>query len=319
MVVWGHFELILRLCYEQTDIVVTAFDRVEDLWVSFFMPAFFFITGVCSNFQKPFKQFAILNFKTILFPAFIISSVLTLCEYVQWNIGVLWIVKTMIKSSLTRGLSGEWFLSSLFLAKIGCWAILRIRRKSVAILLSCVLFVVGIILYNSFSEIPDIWFVKHALIAIIFMMSGILVKGKLSNCYKLWWLYCPMIVLVMVIAGCGVIKSGIPFFTNRINIQYIYIPLYIVLSFTGINFILAISKRIGSSMILEYLGRNSLVIFLLHFTFYKVFLECALPFIGQSVYTSVLVVVVVYTLNVISCCGCAYLLNLKHLRWILGK
>ena len=39
--------------------------------VSFFMPAFFIITGLCSNFEKEFKPFFISNVRTILIPAIV--------------------------------------------------------------------------------------------------------------------------------------------------------------------------------------------------------------------------------------------------------
>ena len=64
MVVWGHFELILRETHKTSDPVVAYWDHVEIIWSAFFMPAFFFITGLCGNFNKPFKKFVIQSFRT---------------------------------------------------------------------------------------------------------------------------------------------------------------------------------------------------------------------------------------------------------------
>jgi peptidoglycan/LPS O-acetylase OafA/YrhL len=155
--------------------------------------------------------------------------------------------------------------------------------------------------------------------AILFMMSGILLKDKVEKYYKLWWLYIPLIACALLAVRFDIISHSLPYFTNRINIIYIYIPLYILLSYIGINFILGLSKQIKVSPLLEYLGRNSLVIFLLHFTFYQIFISYVLPYLGRSIYLSACIVALVYLLNVITCCGFAYLLNLKPLRWILGK
>ena len=41
----------------------------QEWFIVFFMPAFFFITGFCSNFNKPFKEFLISNLKVLLIPA----------------------------------------------------------------------------------------------------------------------------------------------------------------------------------------------------------------------------------------------------------
>jgi fucose 4-O-acetylase-like acetyltransferase len=319
MVVWGHFELILRLCFNTTDDIITIFDRVENFWVAFFMPAFFFITGYCSNFNNHFGKFVYKSFRTILVPAIIITSVTTLNTYLHMDVNITWIVKTMIKSYIINGFSGEWFIASLFLSKIICWAIMRINDSKVRLLITFILFILGIVLYNTFTMIYEIWYFKHALIAVLFMMLGILMKDKVERYYHLWWIYLVLFVGSIVMIKCGALKSGIPYLTNRINLQYVDIPMYLLLSIAGINFILSISDKIKSSRVIEYLGRNSLVIFLLHFTFYQLYLTIAMPYFGRTVCVSILAFVFVYLCNVITCCGCAYLLNLKQFKWVLGK
>jgi hypothetical protein len=63
--------------------------------------------------------------------------------------------------------------------------------------------------------------------AILFMMSGILLKDKVEKYYKLWWLYIPLIACALLAVRFDIISHSLPYFTNRINIIYIYIYLCI--------------------------------------------------------------------------------------------
>lgn len=54
-------------------IINSAVDDIHafsNIFVSFFMPCFFIITGYCSNFTKPFVRFLLGSIKGIMLPAF---------------------------------------------------------------------------------------------------------------------------------------------------------------------------------------------------------------------------------------------------------
>lgn len=312
MVVWGHFELICRVCYQAKDPVITIFDDFESLWVVFFMPAFFFITGFCTGFDKPFKPFLITGIRTILIPAMIIGYGVQLFDYMFMDVSWLWIVKTITKSVLTNA-SGEWFISSLFLARFAVWGINKLKNRYLQIAIAAVSFVLGLILMNSFENIREIWYFKHAMMALLFMQVGKMLKGYDGPVYKYSLVYIPVIIIYLALG------FNVPYLTNRVWIPYNLVPLYLILSFLGIFCILKVSKIIDHSIILEYLGRNSLVIFLSHFAFYRMYIYLSLPYLNMSPSLTVVLIITVYTANVLSCCAIAYLLNTKPLRWILGK
>jgi fucose 4-O-acetylase-like acetyltransferase len=94
-------------------------------WVGYYMPAFFLITGMCSNFTQTFKAFLLKNLKTLMLPSF---TLMALCVWIE-NIlnGSL-----DIRDYLSVGFSSflkcgglYWFITALFIAKILYWVIVN--------------------------------------------------------------------------------------------------------------------------------------------------------------------------------------------------
>lgn len=313
MVVWGHYELMCRLCFGIQDSVVNALDRVEDLWVSFFMPAFFFLTGYCTDFNKRFMPFLVQGIKILILPAVIINYGSTIVEYISWGESALWIVKTTVKSFLLT-CAGEWFIPSLFLARLAVWKLVRLKRVESMLVISFVMLCAGVVLYDCFPWIPEIWSYKHALMVTIFMVVGdVLKKSKIHIPSSARLSYIPLLVVVFIFGW------GIPYITNRVCVELWQIPVVLVLALSGILFLLYVSKIINSNRVLEYLGRNSLVIYLAHFIFYRIYLSVVAGLFGTSAIVSVALFFGVIIANIASCCVLAMILNTRYFKWILGK
>lgn len=93
---------------------------IQNFWVSFFMPAFFVITGYCTNFNRKFGDYVWRNFKSIMIPAWFFT-IFSLMKLPQIDIA------DAARSILLYG-SGWWFLSALFFSKIIYWFLLPIVR-----------------------------------------------------------------------------------------------------------------------------------------------------------------------------------------------
>ena len=315
MVVYGHFELLCRVCYHIEDHTVVAFDKLEKMWVVFFMPAFFFITGYCSNFRKPFLKFVSNGFMILLLPALIINLSINLFDYISWGEAPIWIVKTMTKSVLLQA-AGEWFIPSLFIARIIIWFLQKMDNVIVRLAIALVLFGCGIVLYNSFHQIPNVWFFKHAFMVTVFVLLGNLLRDR---GIQLVGRHVVAIVYMVVIICMMATRIHIPFISNKINVSYQEIPILLLLAMMGIITILEVSKLINRSKVLEYLGKNSLVIYLIHFMFYRIYIYLALPYFGQNAFLSALLFITIVVVNIVSCCACAWLLNTRYFKWILGR
>lgn len=318
MVVVGHYENISRVNFGIENVYIQSFNNLELLWVSWFMPAFFFLTGFCSNFNKALKPFLISNFKTILIPGILITILVRYCDNIlnlnfslkAWSPG--------FRSLIIKGGAG-WFLTALFIAKLIYWYLNNrfAERRIIKLFFTTTLFVIGLFSYNTLTMIPNVWYFKHALLLTLFLALGDSLKGVdiKKN-------------LIMLIGGLNFLSTilllsfgfSIPVLASVTIIAYSQIPLELFLSITGCFFILYVSLLINNNTILEYLGRNSLVIYLVHFFFYKrLFYINNMFFEYDSWLFSLITIIVIVMLVLLFSVAIAYILNKPKLKFLLGK
>ena len=114
MVVIHHLPQVgNRLCNLNSEFLNTI-NSYSFVVSAFFMQAFFIITGLCSSFNKPVKQFISSNFKTLIWAGFtlgVLESFIspTMDLSLIYTINCRSIIRTFIKYG-----TNYWFLSSLF-------------------------------------------------------------------------------------------------------------------------------------------------------------------------------------------------------------
>lgn len=117
------------------DSVGHALNSSEQIYNSFFMAAFFVITGLCSNFYKPWKEYIKSNFHSLIVPGFcLLLLVRCVCVYplmlIHHNwMGVFGSICDLTSDTLLYG-SAAWFLAAMFGAKILFKAILQITKRT---------------------------------------------------------------------------------------------------------------------------------------------------------------------------------------------
>lgn len=235
---------------------------VNNFIIAFFMPAFFMATGYCSSFKKPFKQYLWKNVKTILLPCYCLFY---LNRYLQ-NLDVLlfgdsswmtlshWIAPG-IRSFIEEG-GFYWFLSSLFIAKFMAWYVNLIENSRLRILILFMSFGLGLYLYQS-TKVYNLFFFQHALMLMPFLFFGKALRQKENLLDK----YGNFISLgfFIVVMTLSMLDVEIPTITRNITVTLTSMPLFLVLSVCGSLAILYVSKQIKNSMVLEVLGKGSLV------------------------------------------------------------
>lgn len=324
MVIVAHFRLMCDVCYGIKSPIIDYLPKVTNLWSSFYMPAFFFITGYCTHFDKQFKPFIIKGFKTILLPAIIINSIINIIDYSTYAPSVTWAVKTFIKS-ICLNITGEWFLPTLFLARLAYWILNKTTDNAlIKITVGIVAMIAGVILYNNYDSIYNLWYFKHMLMVFIFVVLGDLFKSIHIN-HRIIFRNIAICTYILLITICILTNLSIPYIANKSYIPYTKIPLLLIMATTGITLILYIGQIIFKntnrlSIILQYFGKNSLIIYLIHFPMYRIFIYLFLPIISKnttirySIFIAITLSFVVLSTSLI-----ARLLNNRRLKWILGK
>lgn len=252
--VYGHFSYFAGE-FANSD----AFDFISltyFLYLPYYMPAFFFITGFCSNFDISAREFLIKNLKTLIIPSILIGGVFSLWIRLFLEDGISY--KNFLHVDYFKILlyGGSWFLPSLFLAKLFCF-FLRFLKAHSAILVICSYgaMLIGSVLYN--NSIPNMWYFQHALLCQPFCVFGCLFR-KWDNIFT----------LKSVILLGGVVLLSLmfkyPFINSNPRVNWMNCHILIILAMAGTLSLLAFCKCLGRCKWLEYIGKHSLVIYLLH-------------------------------------------------------
>lgn len=123
-----------------------------------------------------------------------------------------------------------------------------------------------------------------------------------------------------MVVAMKLIFGDVPYVTSETSMRVWQMPLFIVSAFLGTVSIFYLSKRINSNGFLEFLGRNSIVIYCIHFTvmadYYRIFaISLNVCNINQSLFALILLYVTV----VLTTIAVSILLNTKYSKWIIGK
>lgn len=250
---------------------------------SFYMPFFFFLSGLVYN-SKKFKSYKDLIFKKanllkkyfsvsiILLIVYLILNKITIDKLPTLIFGIFYsryyITKSSKISLLSISNNALWYLPSLFLIFILYFAICKISKdKKQKIILSFILFIIGILLNNFFSFLFP-WNLDTSLICVIFFCFGDILKENIKKEYEQF----NLIKMILRFIGALILNLLSIEFNGMINlsigIYYDYL-LFIIGALSGIVMYLIIAMFISKyssiiKKILCYIGTKSLEIFLYH-------------------------------------------------------
>lgn len=284
------------------------------LWTSFYMSAFFIITGYCSNFKKDFVTFFISNFKTIKVPAVIFGFLsLFLRSFSKPVLLNDSYVQTFFYCFVDSGL---WFLDALFISKIIYWVVAKYGANKYVVGAICLLFLsAGVILLE--QRIHNYGYFIHAFLMLPFLYIGQLLKGVAFRPKLTVGALISFAVIILIFVFLGMKP---PYVTLKINLPSILVPSWIILSVSGTIALIGVCKQISYNRLLCFIGRNSLVYYCMHLIVLgglKITFQHAF---GNSNYLLTCLFYVTDVLIVVVLCGLfAKILNTKYLRFCLGK
>lgn len=311
MVIWGHSDnqaisagidnsAISNLCW------------IERTWTPYFMCAFFVITGYCSNFNKPFKLFIISKIKSLIIPAITIGILIQLVQ----GAGIE-VIRT-IPRILIYG--PVWFLAASFMACLIYYFVNKyLTNNKYKYIFLVFLIILGLSLNLYLPSSIKVWHLPHTLMLTAFLEVGFYFRThnclfkRTTICISAF-VYISTLLLIFLLTDYG--KIGI---FRQISITWLtLIPCY-ACSVAGSILIINLGKLIDKSQILEYVGRNSIVFYLLNYPLLKFYFDVCRTMFSPNAILSTLGFLTVFLVTNITIAIVSKILNTKYISYLLGK
>ena len=285
------------------------------VFTSFFMQAFLFMSGYCSNFNKEVKPFVLSLFKQLILP-FVFFEFLT-CIYWSFDNGMS--LNNLYYYWLNSNGTHYWFLNALILAKLYIFVIVNSKYLSnnVYLFLSSFCFLVISIVLNDLDFGTNFLCIRQSLGAVFFVVLGYIAKLKndvFEKTLKLGGVF-PCLLIVLAVLG-----HRPPAYTARIGVTMMTLIAFVFTSTSGILCFLWLCKHIGKQVFFEYFGRNSLIVYCVHFIPLTIILSSMYKYMEpQSIIQRGLFVSLAYIAEVILCSVLIEVFNKRPFKWIVGK
>lgn len=292
-------------------------------YTGFFMPAFFLVSGYTSNFNKPVRQFLMSNVKGLLMPLLslgVLSKIVELLAFGDsfWTITTGGVNYFFLVETL-------WFLSAMFVARILYWGVYHTFRKDymrgLAMLL---LLVVGVALNHLHPEAQDpshyhnFFHYRNAMCLSIFLWMGSVARHhgiSRKAVYCLGIAYLPFLGLSWLLP----VFRPVPY-TDSTTLTLLQIPQFLLFAVTGTALMVCVSSWISNHRMLEYLGRQSLMVYAFHYLLMR---SLAFPLASMinpmDKVSSCLFYGVYVSLPLIFSAALARLFRVKPLNYLVGK
>lgn len=305
-------------------------DVLTDIIYTFHMPLFFVISGffLTKNVQsQSVNTFLLKKMKRLLVPYLFFSILLLLfyrsisfcpgfskeygnLDYISsfFNIFIELKRATFVRCHL-------WFLSSLFISNTIVWLVCRYfnfwSQVVIVMLLSSVAFV-----FNYFEPHTTIWFLDTSLVACIYVFLGTKFLAIQSK-HKM-----PLYINVLLLLIC-ILSSYINYkwygeqgYVDMYNARYGNYILFIISSLLGSYLIIQLSKH-KCFNVLSDLGRNSLLIYCLHF----IPLCICLHFIEMYSFPTILTIIIklLCCILILAIIVCVKPFFSNYLPWAIGE
>lgn len=312
MLILHHIEDVgVRVLQIENDTLLTIQKAQAPLILCYFMQAFFVITGACSNFNKNFKAFFIAQAKSLLLPAFVFVLI-------NWTIegggfhSLLW----RVFSLFIYGTS-YWFLIAMFICKIIYFGMLRLKLHKYT-LLFCLLVLnfIGTML-NQYDFFPNYLVHRHVFDMLLFLALGHQVRDLIIS-RKVLFCSLTMYLLVCFVMICKGIE--LPYVTYGYGTTIENWLIHVILASAGSFALLTLCSYFKREILLEYIGKNSLVIYLTQWLLLKRFVSDYYAKLTSNEMTeSCFVVALIFICTLSIGLLVAYILNNTKARVILGK
>lgn len=282
----------------------------QHFFSSIIMPIFFFASGYCSNFNQKALFFIRKNIKSLIIPGIIFGLLINLvrgqCPFVKY-----------VKTSIYYGYFSFWFLFALFYGKIIIWGLNKIFFTKKYLLLILFIFSMLSALLNDLDLFYNFCMHRQVLNLSIYIGVGMWLRNykKSEMVSKIG--VCIYVILSILFFG-GIID--IPVVTASFGSTFGTEPLHLIYATSGCFALLYVCKKVGRFNLFESIGRQSLIIYMLHCDILIVLLKLLYKYNHVDSLVSTIFICVILSVVCICVCYCfALLINTKYIKWTIGK
>ena len=315
MVLFHHILWILIDLQKLNNETLIALNSLQRLFLCFFMPCFFIISGYCSSFKGNTLAFIIKGFKQLIIPNCFFSI---LHMIITDNVSIERYLSIIINYG-----GYFWFLSAIFCSRV----LLFILKKKIAnsntlIIILLLLSLLTILAENYKLITHNYWYIYHAFFFTIYLEIGQRIRYIINKSQISKSLLLSSLIFVFVIIFCIVFNNDIPYITAKYHCTIQLFPCHLILSLLGsISFIIIIKYfHILHFRVVNILGRESLIVFCTHLMFLTPFLSYFSIEISMfNVLQSCLFIIISLMMAIVFCLTCIYIFNKKYIRIFIGK
>lgn len=239
---------------------------------TFHLPLFFIISGYFFTYRPGFKAFLTKKCRVYLIPYAFASILITGFEIMAQSVlGDRPVAEStsymLLGFMMQRRFTTLWFLTALLLSELIFWLLFRFVKNMTGICVASLMIGLAGVGYSELVRVPLPWNLDAACVVVLYLAVGAMLKSHDVIALLMRHRWRNMCVLVAVSVVCSLINrtmNGEPY--EMFAGQYGVFPLTIAAACTGSLAAILLSSTLRGPLSdgLSWLGRNTMVFFLLH-------------------------------------------------------
>ena len=240
----------------------------------FHIPLFFFLSGFTFSIKKytSFKPFFMKKFKTIMLPYFLLNTGVFMFKSIMLHpenilkIDILYFIKALLLADRLHIYYQLWFLTSLFLAELVSYFVVKFSNNFKKWILSFfLLLILGYLGQKAYvNDYYLIWSLDTVPYATIFILSGYIVKSNIHNVSRLlkkrYFIPAVTTTILIGILNYKLTNTMVDLYYQDVN----YWPFYFLSGFLGIWATIIFFKNIRTIKAIQKIGENTLIYYAVH-------------------------------------------------------
>lgn len=316
------------------DFYLTKCVSFSSLYSCFFMQAFLILTGYTSNFEKDTPSFLKSLFKTVLIPWLSFSLICQLYRFFNGGEGLFIVIN---EQSFFFLFEDFWFLHVIFFGKLVYYYLYKYVNKDYLRALVLLVMMIGgftVFSLNDNSEVTYHYYnylhYKDILCMSFFIWLGnycrrknVLrdIKGRALLIISFFYILGHALRLLFRMQGWVELLIAPVVISHGGNaLSPAQVPAYIYYVVLGSFLCFGLMQYINRCKLLEYFGRNSLVVYCVHFIFLGIYISIINSIIQPvDLITAIIFIATVMILCILSCSLVIFITKYKPFNYIIGK